>query len=75
MLDKAIKVLNVREGAHFPLVGNPERVLTYTFTVGKFGPFTEEFSAADQHADAVHRRLNERATLLRMTSDLGPGEE
>jgi hypothetical protein len=75
MLDKAIKVSNIREGVHFPTTGNPVRTMLYTFSVGQFGPFTEEFAANEQHAEAVHHRLNERAALVRMTSSLGPGEE
>lgn len=74
MLDKNITILNIRESAHFPPTGNPVRVLVYTFTVGQFGPFTEEFAANEQHADAVHLRLNKRAMLVRETSEHGPME-
>jgi len=64
-LDKAIKIVNSADTAHFPLVGAPEKRVVVTFTVGKFGPFTEVFSASENNADSIAFRLNAHAHKYR----------
>jgi hypothetical protein len=70
MLDKAITILNVEERHKFNRFGGAEKMMVYFFTAGAFGPFSEEFKAAEDHTEAVHRRLNERAQKLRDTGAL-----
>jgi hypothetical protein len=72
-LDPAVKVLNVADTHSFPAFGAPERRTVYTYMVGKLGPFTRVFGAAENDEGSVSHVINEHVRSLRSMGALPEG--
>ncbi len=71
-LDSAVKIKRVFHSTRFTDDGGVSKTLVYEFSVGRHGPFREEFFPNEQAEADIHHRLNMQARLLRETGALTP---
>lgn len=72
MHDNQVKVIRTYHTAKSMDDGTMAKVLVYEYRIGKNGPFTEVFFANEQTPEAINRRLDAHARLLRETGALEP---
>ncbi len=70
MMDPKITITRTYHSTRAVTGGGFAKILVYEFNVGDHGPFREEFMANEQNPEAINRRLNEQARLLRETGAL-----
>lgn len=60
-----IEIIRMQDESPFKRDGSIERVKRVDFFIGKFGPFTERFPAAEFSADALNARTAKLRDELR----------
>lgn len=59
-----VSIISITEGVRFPIGGTALRTTIYKYTVGTDGPFTLEFDAGTDTAQAVSDAINAKANSI-----------